>query len=49
MAVATETRRDTSIQADVLAQLRYDPRVTPNEIGVAVKDGGVTLTRWLDS
>jgi osmotically-inducible protein OsmY len=49
MAVATETRTDTSIQADVQAQLRYEPRVNPNEIGVAVKDGVVTLTGWVDS
>jgi osmotically-inducible protein OsmY len=49
MAVATETRTDSAIQADVMAQLRYDPRVSPNEIGVAVKDGVVTLTGWVDS
>jgi osmotically-inducible protein OsmY len=49
MAVATETRTDTQIQADVLAELKYEPRVQPNEIGVAVKDGVVTLTGWVDS
>jgi osmotically-inducible protein OsmY len=49
MAVATETRTDTQIQADVLAQLRYEPRLNPNEIGVAAKDGVVTLTGWVDS
>jgi osmotically-inducible protein OsmY len=49
MAVATETRTDTQIQSDVLAELKWDPRVTPNEIGVAVKDGVVTLTGWVDS
>ncbi len=43
MALATETRTDTTIQADVLAQLRYEPRLDPNEIGVIVKDGVVTL------
>jgi osmotically-inducible protein OsmY len=49
MALATETRTDTVIQADVLAQLRYEPRLNPNEIGVIVKDGVVTLTGWVDS
>jgi osmotically-inducible protein OsmY len=49
MAVATETRTDVQIQADVLAELKWDPRVVPNEIGVIVKDGVVTLTGWVDS
>ena len=49
MALATETRTDAQIQQDVLAELRWDARVQPNEVGVAVKDGVVTLTGWLDS
>ena len=49
MAIATETRTDAQIQADVLAELKWDARVLPNEIGVAVKDGVVTLTGWVDS
>src|SRR5436190_24352382 len=49
MAIATETRTDTQIQTDVLGELKWEPRVTPNEIGVAVKDGVVTLTGWVDS
>jgi hypothetical protein len=49
MALATETRTDTQIQADVLAELKWEPRVSPNEIGVSVKDGVVTLTGWVDS
>lgn len=49
MAVATETRTDAEIQQDVLAELRWDPRVQPNEVGVTVKDGVVTLTGWVDS
>ena len=49
MAIATETRTDTQIQNDVLAELKWEPRVMPNEIGVAVKDGVVTLTGWVDS
>jgi osmotically-inducible protein OsmY len=49
MAVATEVRTDSQIQADVLAELKWEPRVQPNEIGVTVKDGVVTLTGTVDS
>src|SRR5882762_11432376 len=49
MAVATEIRSDLEIQQDVLSELKYDPRLQPNEIGVAVKDGIVTLLGWVDS
>src|SRR4030081_1356398 len=49
MALATETRTDAQIQTDVLAEFKWEPRVVPNEIGVAVKDGIVTLTGWVDS
>jgi osmotically-inducible protein OsmY len=44
-----DTRTDDRIQQDVLMELKYEPRVTPNEIGVAVKDGVVTLMGWVDS
>jgi osmotically-inducible protein OsmY len=43
------TRLDENIQADVLEELKWDARVQPNEIGVAVKDGIVTLTGRVDS
>lgn len=46
---ATETRTDEQIQRDVLAELKWEPRVKPNEIGVMVKDGVVTLTGTVDS
>jgi osmotically-inducible protein OsmY len=49
MALATEIRTDAQIQTDVLAELKWEPRVSPNEIGVAVKDGVVTLTGVVDS
>ena len=45
----TETRTDEQIQKDVLAELKWDARVQPNEVGVAVKEGIVTLTGWVDS
>jgi len=51
MATATETvsPADDEIRNDVLAQLKWDGRVQPSEIGVAVKDGTVTLDGWVDS
>src|SRR3989449_1947595 len=53
MATATETRiqtrSDEEIQRDVLAELKWDPRLQPNETGVIVKDGIVTLTGSVDS
>ena len=47
--MAISTRTDEQIQTDVLEELKWDTRVRPNEIGVAVKDGIVTLTGWVDS
>jgi osmotically-inducible protein OsmY len=43
------TRTDDEIQREGLAELKWDARVQPNEVGVAVKDGIVTLTGWVDS
>ena len=48
-ATSTGTRTDEQIQKDVLDELKYDPRLEPNEIGVAAKNGVVTLTGWVDS
>ena len=47
-ATTSATRSDESIQKDVLAELAWDARVKPNEIGVSVKDGIATLTGWVD-
>jgi osmotically-inducible protein OsmY len=49
MATATLVRSDQELQKDVLAELKWDAQVQPNEIGVSVKDGVVTLTGWVDS
>src|SRR3982074_258394 len=49
MSTATTTRMDEEIQRDVIAELKWEPRVNSTEIGVAVKDGVVTLTGWVDS
>jgi len=48
-ATRTERRTDEQIQRDVLEEIKFEPRVLPNEIGVAVKDGVVTLTGYVDS
>jgi osmotically-inducible protein OsmY len=38
-------KSDSEIRADVIKELEWDPRITrPEEIGVAVLDGAVTLT-----
>ena len=47
--MAVSIRTDEQIQADVLEELKWDTHVRPNEIGVVVKDGIVTLTGWVDS
>lgn len=49
MVTAIAVRTDEQIQRDVMDELRWEPRIQPNEIGVAVKDGVVTLTGWVDS
>jgi osmotically-inducible protein OsmY len=49
MSAPSMTRTDEQIQRDVLEELKWDARVQPNEIGVAVKDSIVTLTGWVDS
>src|SRR5260370_7593288 len=47
--MATHIRTDEDIRAEVIDELKWDTRVQSNEIGVAVKDGIVTLTGWVDS
>jgi osmotically-inducible protein OsmY len=49
MATATVSRTDEEIQQDIYDELKWDARVQPNEIGIAVKNGVVTLTGWVDS
>ncbi|MEU2611168.1 BON domain-containing protein [Micromonospora sp. NPDC007271] len=49
MATTTITRTDQDIQTAVLDELTWEPRVRPNEIGVTVTEGVVTLTGWVDS
>jgi osmotically-inducible protein OsmY len=49
MTIANTLRSDLEIQAEVQDELKWEPRVQATEIGVAVKDGVVTLTGWVDS
>ncbi|MGC4902089.1 BON domain-containing protein [Micromonospora echinospora] len=49
MATDTITRTDRDIQSAVLDELTWEPRVGPDEIGVTVTEGVVTLTGRVDS
>jgi osmotically-inducible protein OsmY len=49
MVTPTTTRTDEAIQRDVLDELQWEARVQPNEVGVVVNGGVVTLTGWVDS
>ncbi len=40
---------DETLRADVIAQLEWEPGVDPTHIGVAVRDGIVTLTGFVES
>src|SRR3977135_97240 len=42
-------RNDDYIRDDVLFELKWDPRITSKDIGVAVKDGVVALTGFVSS
>ena len=42
-------KTDSQIQMDVMAQLKWDPLLIANEIGVAVKNGIVTLAGTVDT
>jgi osmotically-inducible protein OsmY len=48
-SVATTTRSDEELQRDVLEEFKWDARLQPNEIGVAVKSGIVSLMGSVDS
>jgi osmotically-inducible protein OsmY len=48
-AAVTPTRSDSTIRNDVQFELKWDPKITSSDIGVAVKDGVVTLTGYVSS
>lgn len=45
----TVTRKDSDIQKDILAELKWEPQVKETDIGVIVKNGAVTLTGTVPS
>ena len=47
--MATATMTDSELQRDVLAELKWEPSVNAAHIGVAVKDGIVTLSGHVSS
>jgi osmotically-inducible protein OsmY len=49
MTNVVAARTDEDIQHEVQLELKWDARVSPNEVGVAVKNGVVALGGWVDS
>jgi osmotically-inducible protein OsmY len=49
MATLASNKADQRLQHDVIEELKFDPQVQVNEIGVIATDGVVTLTGWVDS
>ena len=49
MTTTTQTRFDSLIRDDVLFELKWDPKISSNDIAVAVKDGVVTLSGYVSS
>ena len=49
MTTATHARTDQELQTDILAELRWELNAQAKDIGVAVKDGIVTLTGTVET
>lgn len=49
MSTSTMTDKDVRVRDHVQQQLEWDPQVDAGAIGVAAKDGSVTLTGYIDS
>jgi osmotically-inducible protein OsmY len=49
MATTTQPRSDEAIREDVLLELKWDPKIKSTDIGVAVKDGVVTLSGFVST
>ena len=49
MTIATMTEKDLRVRDAVQQQLEWDPEVDASAIGVAARDGAVTLTGYIDS
>src|SRR3981081_1784098 len=48
-AARAPARSDDEIRNSVLMELRWDPKITSSDIGVAVKDGVATLAGFVPS
>ena len=49
MTTTAQTRSDDLIRGDVLFELKWDPKITSNDVAVAIKDGVVTLSGFVSS
>jgi osmotically-inducible protein OsmY len=49
MATTNQPRIDEAIREDVLLELKWDPKIKSTDIGVAVKDGVVTLSGFVST
>jgi osmotically-inducible protein OsmY len=49
MATTTQPRSDEAIREDVLLELKWDPKIKSTDIGVAVKNGVVTLAGFVST
>ena len=49
MRTTTQARSDNVIREDVLHELKWDPRISSNDIVVVVRDGVVTLSGYASS
>lgn len=49
MSTATLSDADVRVRDGVLRQLEWDPQVEASAVGVAAKDGAVTLTGYVDT
>lgn len=49
MTIASLVHEDVRVRDAVMRQLEWDPEIDASEIGVAAKDGAVTLTGFIDS
>lgn len=49
MTIASLTETDVRVRDAVMRQLEWDPQVDASEIGVAARDGTVTLTGFTDT
>lgn len=49
MTTTAQTRSDDLIREDVLFELKWDPKITSNDVAVAVKDAVVTLSGFVSS